>query len=75
MCDKIVISAYMLKIVERDPFLRLQRRAREISTTKKKVIVTNFLSTNKQCVNIKLMQNETNMWSSFSGNNKILVKL
>ena len=29
MCDKITISAYILKIVENDPFLRLQRRAKE----------------------------------------------
>ena len=36
MCDKMVISACILKIVENDPFLRLQRRAKEIS------IVTNF---------------------------------
>ena len=24
MCDKMTISAYILKIVEKDPFLRLQ---------------------------------------------------
>ena len=24
MCDKMAISAYILKIVEKDPFLRLQ---------------------------------------------------
>ena len=29
MCDKMAISAYILKIVERDPFLRLQMRAKE----------------------------------------------
>ena len=29
MCDKIAISAYILKIIERDPFLKLQMRARE----------------------------------------------
>ena len=29
MCHKMAISAYILKIVEKDPFLRLQRRARE----------------------------------------------
>ena len=29
MCDKMAISAYILKIVENDPFLRLQMRARE----------------------------------------------
>ena len=27
MCDKMAISAYILKIVEKDPFLRLQIRA------------------------------------------------
>ena len=27
MCDKMAISAYILKIVEKDPFLRLQVRA------------------------------------------------
>ena len=29
MCDKMVISAYILKIVEKDPFLRLHIRAKE----------------------------------------------
>ena len=28
MRDKMVISAYVLKIVEKDPFLRLQMRAK-----------------------------------------------
>ena len=27
MCDKMAISAYILKIVEKDPYLRLQMRA------------------------------------------------
>ena len=30
MCDKVAISAYILKIVEKDPFLRLQMRAKEM---------------------------------------------
>ena len=30
MCDKMAISAYILKIVEKDPFLRFQRRAKEM---------------------------------------------
>ena len=30
MCDKMAISAYILKTVEKDPFLRLQRRAKEM---------------------------------------------
>ena len=29
MCDKMTISAYILKIVEKDPYLRLQMRAKE----------------------------------------------
>ena len=29
MCDKMAISAYNLKIIEKDPFLRLQMRAQE----------------------------------------------
>ena len=30
MCDKMAISAYILKIVEKDPFLRLKMRAKEM---------------------------------------------
>ena len=30
MCVKIAISANILKIVEKDPFLRLQKRAKEM---------------------------------------------
>ena len=30
MCDKMAISAYILKIVEKDLFLRLQMRAKEM---------------------------------------------
>ena len=30
MCDKMAISAYILKIVEKDTFLRLQMRAKEM---------------------------------------------
>ena len=30
MCDKMAISAHILKIVEDDPFLRLQLRAKEM---------------------------------------------
>ena len=59
MCDKMETSAYILKIVEKDSFLRLQMRAKEY------LIVTNFFSTNKQYVKIKLMQNETNLSSIF----------
>ena len=57
MCDKMAISACILKI-ENDPFSRLQEELR------KRLIVTNF-PTNKQYVNIKLPQNETDLWSSF----------
>ena len=30
MCDKVAISAYILKMVKKDPFLRLQMRAKEM---------------------------------------------
>ena len=30
MCDKMTISAYFLKIVEKDPVLKLQMRAKEM---------------------------------------------
>ena len=30
MSDKMAISAYILKIVEKDPFLKLQMRANEM---------------------------------------------
>ena len=34
MCDKMATSAYTLKIIEKDPFLRLQMRAKEIRLRK-----------------------------------------
>ena len=43
MCDKIAISVYILKIVEKEPFLRLQRRAKEMFNRHQL-----FFSTNKQ---------------------------
>ena len=64
MCDKMAISAYILKIVEKDPFLRLQMRAKEM------FIHHQFFPTNKQYVKIKLMQNETNLWSTLLVNTK-----
>ena len=30
MCDKMAISAYILKIVKKDPFSRLEMRAKEM---------------------------------------------
>ena len=30
MCDKMAISGYILKIVVKDPFLRLQMKAKEM---------------------------------------------
>ena len=59
MCDKMAISTYVLKIVKKDPFLRLQMRAKEMFNRPQ------FFPTNKQYVKIKLMQNETNLWSIF----------
>ena len=59
MCDKMAISAYILKIVEKDPFLRLQMSAKEMFNRHQ------FFFMNKQYVMFKLMQNETNWWSIF----------
>ena len=59
MCDKTTISAYILKIVENDPFLRLQMRAKEMFNRHQP------FSTNKQYVKIKLIQIETNRWCIF----------
>ena len=59
MCHKLAISAYILKIVEKDPFLRLEMKAKKMFNRHQ------FFSTNKQYVKIKLMQNETNLWSIF----------
>ena len=58
MCDKMTIFAYILKIAENDPFLRLQMRAKEMFNHHQ------LFSTDKQYIKIKLMQNETNLWSN-----------
>ena len=52
-----------------DPFLRLQMRAKEEFNRHQ------FFSTNEQYVKIKLMQNETNLWSIFTNEDEIFVKL
>ena len=59
MCNKMAISAHILKIVENDPFLRLQMRAKEMFNRHQ------FFYTNKRYLKIKLIQNETNLWSRF----------
>ena len=46
----MAISAHILKIVENDPFLRLQMTAKKIFNRHQ------FFNTNKQYVKIKLMQ-------------------
>ena len=68
MCDKMAISAYILKIVKKDPFLKLQMRAKEMFNRHQ------FFSTNKQYVKIKLMQNEKSV-EYFFDKDEILVKL
>ena len=55
----MAISAYILKIVEKDPFLRLRMRTKEDFNRHQ------LVSANKQYIKIKLMQNETNRWSIF----------
>ena len=64
MCDKMAISATILKIVEKDPCLRLQMRAKEMFNRHQ------FFSTNKQYIKIKPMQHETNLWSIFLAKTK-----
>ena len=59
MCDKIAIYAYILKIVENDPLLRLQMSAKEMFNRHQ------FFPIHKQYVKLKLMQNDTNRWSIF----------
>ena len=59
MCEKMAISAYILKIVENDPFLRLQMSAKKMFNCHQ------FFSANKRYLKIKLMQNETNLWRIF----------
>ena len=62
----MAISAYILKIVEKDPFLRLQMRAKEMFNRHQ------FFSTNKQYVKITLMRQIVRL---FFGKDEILVKL
>ena len=59
MCDKMAIYAYILKIVEKDPLLRLQMSAKEMFNRHQ------FVFSNKQYVEIELIQTETNRWSIF----------
>ena len=47
--NKMAISAYILKVVEKDPFLRLQMRPKEMFNHHQ------LFSTNKQYVKIKLI--------------------
>ena len=55
----MAMYAYILKIVEKDPLLRLQMSAKEMFNRHQ------FFPTHKQYVKIKLMQNETNRQSIF----------
>ena len=48
MCDKMAISAYILKIVEKDPFLRLQMNAKEMLL---------YIQINKKCSSVFLFKN------------------
>ena len=64
----MAISAYILKMIENDPFLRLQMSAKEMFNCHQ------HFSAKNRYVEIKLMENETNLWSIF-GKDEILVKL
>ena len=69
MCDKMAISAYILKIVENDPFLKVQ------TSTKETFNRHQFYSTNKRYIKIKLMQNETNLWRICFGKGPFIYKV
>ena len=64
----MAISAYIMKIAENDPFLRLKMSAKEMFNL-------TIFSTHKQYVQIKLMQNETNRWSIFFSKDEILIEV
>ena len=64
----MAVSAYILKIVEKDSLLRLQMRAKEMFNRHQ------FFPTHKQYVKIKLMQNET-IGGVFFVKGEILAKL
>ena len=64
MREKMAICAYILKIVEKDPLLRLQMSAKEMFNRHQ------FFPTQKQYIKIKLMQNGTNRWSRFLAKTK-----
>ena len=66
MRDKMAISTYILKLVEKNPFFRLQMRAKEDFNRHQ------LFSRNKQYVKIKLMQTERNRWSIFLVKKKYL---
>ena len=55
----MAISVHILKIVENDPFLMLRMTAKEMLNRHQ------FILYKKQHAKIKLMQNETNLWSNF----------
>ena len=57
MPDKMALSAYILKIVEKDPFLRLQMRVKE-DFNRHQLFFPQISNT--------YLQNETNRWSIFS---------
>ena len=68
MCDKMAISAYILKIVEKDPFLRLQMRAKEMLNRHQF-----FFSTDKQYVKIKLVLASIGLTKKRFGHQAILM--
>ena len=68
MYDKLAISAFILKIVVKDPFLRLQMRAKEDFNRH------HFFSRNKQYVKIRRCKMRQ-IVRVFFGRDEILVKL
>ena len=68
MCNKMAISAYILKIYRKRPISKASNESKGRFQSS-----PIFFSTNKQYVKIKLIQNETNRWSIFFGKDEILV--
>ena len=65
MCEKMTISAYILKIVEKDPFLRLQMRAKEM-TEKIPNVTSKFLShVRTRLLNMTWSNLRFSVWRSF----------
>ena len=60
MCDKMAISAYILKIVEKDPFLRLQMRATNLPSCFSIQFLEQLLKFLVNCTLLKYIKSQRN---------------